>query len=69
MTKKDYIKIASIINDISDDDCGEFYTDPISKTDLISKLSNYFQKDNPNFDKGKFKKACFKNTKFFKKVA
>ena len=32
-------------------------------------MNYYFQKDNPNFDKDKCKKACFKNTKFFKKVA
>ena len=32
----------------------------IDKDCLVAELSDYFEKDNPNFDRDLFKKACHK---------
>tara|TARA_R100000700_G_scaffold39855_2_gene53673 strand:- start:1807 stop:1983 length:177 start_codon:yes stop_codon:yes gene_type:complete len=57
MTKKDYIKIASIIKDnsVSDDKLIRY----IAKDPLIKDFVIMFKKDNERFDKERFIKACF----------
>lgn len=57
MTKKDYIKIASIIKDnsVSDDKLIRY----IAKDPLIKDFVIMFKKDNKRFDKERFIKACF----------
>ena len=56
MTKKDYIKIASIIKDnsVSDDKLIRY----IAKDPLIKDFVIMFKKDNKRFDKERFIKAC-----------
>ncbi len=54
MTKKDYIAIASIIRGISDT-----ATPGETKVGLIvDGLGKLFEKDNPRFDRERFKAAC-----------
>tara|TARA_R100000805_G_C3606175_1_gene106642 strand:+ start:245 stop:421 length:177 start_codon:yes stop_codon:yes gene_type:complete len=57
MTRKDYIKIASIIKDnsVSDDKLIRY----IAKDPLIKDFVIMFKKDNERFDKERFIKACF----------
>ncbi len=53
MTKRDYIAIAKVINDLE--------VRPgtlISKCDLVMELAELFKQDNPHFDQGKFADAC-----------
>lgn len=56
-SRKDYLAISSIIRD---------NTTPskpillIEVGSLVSELADYFKKDNPNFDRDKFIKACYK---------
>ena len=55
MTKKDYIKIADVINELS------FIKDElnfklVTKIELVNDLCEMFKKDNPNFNENKFKK-------------
>ena len=54
MTRKDYIKIASIIKDSK---C-ENYNTRINKYTLIEDLCIMFKEDNNNFDKQRFINAC-----------
>jgi len=52
MTKKYYIDIAFIINNV-------FTVNAMDgKIELVEKLSDYFKSDNPRFNKGKFLKEC-----------
>ncbi len=57
MTKKHYIKIASIIKDstLKDD---TMLLPIINKVTLINRLSTMFKEDNILFDKDKFLDAC-----------
>ena len=55
MTKKHYEMIASIILSLTDD---QGYID---RDDLVVRLSDYFERDNPDFDADKFAKACYSN--------
>lgn len=54
LTKKDYEAIARIVNELVDNE------NNINRDDLVEHLSDYFEKDNPNFDKDLFHKACYK---------
>ena len=60
MTKKDYIAIAEIIKTKLDQD-------EITETSLIFKfiqsMADYFEQDNPRFNRGKFIHACHNNLK------
>jgi len=58
MTKKHYIKIASIIKDstLKDD---TMLLPIINKVTLINRLSTMFKEDNILFDKDKFLDACW----------
>lgn len=55
MTKKNYIIIAEIFNDNLDKDEERFFFN-----DFIHRLGDYFQLDNPTFNKQKFIDACYK---------
>ena len=57
MTKKDYIKIASIIKDSTLKD-NTMLLPIINKVTLINRLSSMFKDDNVLFDKDKFLDAC-----------
>ena len=52
-SKKDYEAIARLINYLTDSE------GRIDRYDLVEHLSDYFEKDNPNFDRDKFYKACY----------
>ena len=52
MTKKDYIKIADVINNNTDDYCQEW----VWRDDFINDLCKMFKKDNPSFNEKTFKK-------------
>jgi hypothetical protein len=69
MTKKDYIKIASLISDSTKT---VSYTELESQQNqqqyfvlewfnLTNNLADMLQVDNPNFDKGRFINACSQN--------
>jgi len=67
ITKKHYIKIAEILNrqsiDLSRVDNKDYSLYEAKQTavrQIIEDLANYFETDNPNFDKVKFKEACLK---------
>jgi hypothetical protein len=53
MTRKDYVKVASILNDIA-------YPNMDFKKfeDLITEFSDMFIMDNPNFSPVQFESAC-----------
>lgn len=52
-SKKDYEAIARIIKDLTTEE-GD-----IAQGYLMEELSDYFEKDNPKFDRDKFYKACY----------
>ena len=58
MTKKDYIKIASIINDNTLSASGKMLPS-INKVKLVSELCTMFKRDNNLFDKDRFINACY----------
>ena len=54
MTRKHYNQVASIIEkNLGDLEIGA------AKGLLISNLADFFQQDNPNFNRGKFVHACY----------
>lgn len=53
LSRKDYEAIARIIKDLTTEE-GD-----IAQGYLIEELSDYFGKDNPDFDRDKFYKACY----------
>lgn len=53
LTKKDYIAIARILADAR----VRCY-DPMPINNIMGGLADYFQQDNPNFDRERFKNAC-----------
>ncbi len=54
MTKKDYIKIADIINENTTEDLSGHNKRLLDKDELIFSLCVMFEKDNPNFNWDKF---------------
>ena len=57
MTRKDYVKIAKVINGST-----AIYSDEtVLKNHLISELCVIFEEDNPNFNPSIFKDACNKH--------
>ena len=59
-SKKDYVAIAKVINnhlfdDVRDD---KRLLSNMVIASVVSELCNYFEKDNPNFDRGRFISAC-----------
>ena len=58
MTKKHFIKIASIIKDSTLKDDKEYMRPIINKMSLIAKLCVVFKDDNELFNKDKFVDAC-----------
>ena len=53
LTRKDYEVIARIIKGMVT------IMGRIDKNNLVESLSDYFEEDNPNFDRDKFFKACY----------
>ena len=49
-SRKDYEVIAGVLNKQGE---------TITKAVLLSELADAFEKDNPNFDRDKFFKACY----------
>mgnify|MGYP000226972736 CR=1 FL=1 len=54
LTRKDYVTIAEIISDLTDN--GLFQT--IVALDLAVCLADYMAADNPAFDRARFLEAC-----------
>jgi hypothetical protein len=54
MTRKDYVKIAEILNSYHLD------IEPQVFKDLLSDFQIFFKKDNPNFDRTRFENAVMK---------
>jgi hypothetical protein len=50
MTRKDYIKLASLIEQCPNNK---------DKDSFVSRLADYLEQDNPNFNRGKFVHACY----------
>ena len=57
MSRKDYIKIASIIKDNTLNNSGKMLPS-INKVKLVSELSTMFKRDNELFNRSKFVQAC-----------
>ena len=57
MTRKHYIKIASIIKD-STNSTSNMLLPTLNKVTLINRLSSMFKDDNHLFDYNKFFEAC-----------
>ena len=58
MSRKDYIKIASIINDNTLSASGKMLPS-INKVKLVSELSVMFKRDDKLFNKDRFINACY----------
>ena len=58
MTKKDYNKLASLIEAHLTDD---------AKNTFVTKLADYLEQDNPNFNRGVFVHACYWTKEKFKR--
>ena len=63
LSKKHYIAIAKIVNDwitfYEHPDRIQNYRDALTSARILAKdLSDYFEKDNPNFDSKRFLNAC-----------
>ena len=58
-TKKHYKTIAEIINETTDESVsiGVIYP-KIDKRKFVFELADYFEQDNPQFDRERFIKAC-----------
>ena len=54
MTRKDYIKIARVINDNTE----EMLVERIIRWAFIRELCDVLKEDNPNFNSIRFKEAC-----------
>ena len=57
MSKKDYVKIASIIKDNTLNASGKMLPS-VNKIKLVSELSVMFKRDNGLFNRSKFVEAC-----------
>jgi hypothetical protein len=53
MTRKDYVKVATILNDIAKPNM-----DMVPFEDLVTEFADMFMADNPNFSPAKFELAC-----------
>ena len=53
MTRKDYVKVATILNDIA-----KPKKDMVPFEDLVTEFCDMFFSDNPNFSPAKFELAC-----------
>ena len=54
MTRKDYVKIAEILNSYHLDIEAQIFED------LLSDFQTFFKRDNPNFDNTRFRDAVIK---------
>lgn len=59
MSRKDYIKIAVAINEVGDNDSSSWSPDYWVSLRLVAlRLCEYFQENNPRFDRERFLAAC-----------
>ena len=58
MTRKDYVKTATILNSFKD-----FIADEYLFEDLVNDFSDMFKADNERFDSMRFAEACNKEVK------
>lgn len=58
MSKKDYEAIAEVFNEWVSFNSGEDDIDTYPAFQLSDGLANYFEKDNPRFDRERFMIAC-----------
>ena len=56
MTRKDYVKVATILNDIA-----KTNMDMVPFEDLVNEFADMFFADNPNFSPRRFEMACYGN--------
>ena len=56
MTRKDYVKVANILNVIAKPNM-----DMIPFEDLVTEFADLFMVDNPNFSPRRFELACYGN--------
>jgi hypothetical protein len=56
MTRKDYVKVANILNDIAKPNMSM-----VPFEDLITEFADMFMADNPNFSPAKFELACLED--------
>jgi len=61
MTKKDYIKFANMVVDLTRNNC-----ESLTRNNLINKLESIFNEDNHRFDALKFEGFIKKNEDFYK---
>ena len=58
MTKKDYIRFASLLNSMDKGFPDEMFSHQAKKF-LVNNMCDIFEMDNPRFDRGKFKEAVY----------
>lgn len=56
MTRKDYVEVANILRSFSDN---FEYLSPEEMRFLTNSFADYFESDNPNFKRDKFKLAVY----------
>ena len=60
MTKKDYIKFANMVVDLTRNNC-----ESLTRNNLINRLIDIFGNDNYRFNENKFVEFIEKNEKFY----
>jgi len=60
-TRQHYVAIAKKINKLDVQNKDYWYKDAVEE--MVDELSDMFQADNPRFDEGRFRMACFKRNK------
>ena len=60
MTKKDYIKFANMVVDLTRNNC-----ESLTRNNLINRLIDIFSNDNYRFNENKFVEFIEKNEKFY----
>ena len=58
MTRKDYVRFASLLNSMNNGFPAEMFS-PEAKKFLVSNMCEIFETDNPNFNREKFKEAVY----------
>ena len=61
MTRKDYIKFANMVVDLTRNNC-----ESLTRNNLINRLIDIFGNDNYRFSENKFVEFIEKNEKFYK---
>lgn len=58
MTRKDYVRFASLLNSMHHGFPADMFSIDAKKF-LVSNMCEIFETDNPNFDRAKFKEAVY----------